>query len=49
MLLNFFKIQTQDKELAAAVRVALLKALYASHLSLIIGTTLGFAISALVA
>ena len=49
MLLNFFKTRTEDKELAAAVRVALLKALYASHLSLIIGTSLGFAISALVA
>jgi diguanylate cyclase (GGDEF)-like protein len=49
MLLNLFKIQTDDKELAAAVRVALLKALYASHLSLVIGTGLGFAISALVA
>jgi diguanylate cyclase (GGDEF)-like protein len=49
MLLNFFKIRTEDRELAAAVRVALLKALYASHLSLIIGTGLGFAMSAVVA
>jgi len=49
MLLNFFKIRTDDTELAGAVRVALLKALYSSHLSLIIGTSLGLAISALVA
>jgi len=49
VLLNFFKLRTDDTELAAAVRVALLKALYSSHLSLIIGTTLGFVISALVA
>ncbi len=49
MLLNFFKIRTDDTDLAVAVRVALLKALYSSHLSLIIGTTLGFAISALAA
>ncbi len=49
MLLNFFKIRTDDTELAIAVRVALLKALYSSHLSLIIGTSLGLAISGLVA
>jgi hypothetical protein len=49
MLLNFFKIRTDDTELAAAVRVALLKALYSSHLSLIIGASVGVAISALTA
>ncbi|MBO9576880.1 MAG: EAL domain-containing protein [Sphingobium sp.] len=49
MLLNFFKIQTDDKELAAAVRVALLKALYASQLSLAIGTGLGLAVSGVIA
>ena len=49
MLLNFFKIRTDDTELAAAVRVALLKALYSSHLSLVIGASVGVAISALTA
>jgi diguanylate cyclase (GGDEF)-like protein len=49
MLLNFFRIRTDDTELAAAVRIALIKALYSSHLSLIIGTTVGLAISAIVA
>jgi diguanylate cyclase (GGDEF)-like protein len=49
MLLNFFKIRTDDTELAAAVRIALIKALYSSHLSLIIGATVGLAISAMTA
>ena len=48
MLLNFFKIRTDDTELAAAVRIALIKALYSSHLSLIIGAATGLAISAMV-
>ncbi|HEY1124427.1 MAG TPA: EAL domain-containing protein [Sphingobium sp.] len=47
MLLNFFKIRTDDTELAAAVRIALIKALYSSHLSLLIGATVGLAIAAL--
>lgn len=49
MLLDVFKIRTEDRELASAVRVALLKALYASQTSLIIGTGLGLAISAVIA
>jgi diguanylate cyclase (GGDEF)-like protein len=41
MLLNLFRVQTSDEELAMAVRVALLKALFASRLSLAIGAMLG--------
>ncbi len=49
MLLNAFRVRPEDRALAAAVRVALIEALYASHLSLIIGAALGMAISALIA
>ncbi len=47
MLLNFFKLRTDDNELAGAVRVALLKALYSSQVSLAISTALGILISIL--
>lgn len=48
MLINFFKLRTDDPELALAVRMALLKVSYSSHLSLMIGAATGFAISGLV-
>jgi diguanylate cyclase (GGDEF)-like protein len=48
MLLNLFRVRTSDDDLAKAVRVALLKALFASRASLIIGAFSGTAMSALV-
>jgi diguanylate cyclase (GGDEF)-like protein len=49
MLLNLFQVQTSDKELAMAVRVALLKALFESPQSLSIGAFLGCAMAGLTA
>jgi diguanylate cyclase (GGDEF)-like protein len=41
MLLNVFRVATRDEELSKAVRSALLDALFASKMSLIIGTIIG--------
>lgn len=49
MLINALRLYPHDKDLAIAVRIALLKALYASRLSLIIGASLGATLSALAA
>jgi len=49
MLLNAFRVRPEDRALAAAVRVALIEALYGSQLSLVIGAALGISISALIA
>lgn len=49
MLLNLFRVRPQDEELARAVRVALLKALFASRMSMVIGAFVGTAMSALLA
>jgi diguanylate cyclase (GGDEF)-like protein len=49
MLLNLFRVRTGDDDLAKAVRVALLKALFASRASLAIGAATGAAMVGVVA
>ncbi|HTH28002.1 MAG TPA: EAL domain-containing protein [Sphingobium sp.] len=48
MLLNLFSVRTSDEELAKAVRVALLKALFASRASLVMGAFSGVVITSAV-